>query len=156
MEPDATPSATLLKLWAWFEANKKQAQWGALAVVGLGLLVGFLIWHHGEQVVKAGEALADASVGQPAPGGAGPQGLAQNYLRVATTYPGYQAGVQAALLGASALFTDGKYVEARIEFEKFARAQGRGPLRGLALLGVAASLDALHKTNEAMTAYERV
>src|SRR5271157_4057174 len=124
MEPDATPSATLLKLWAWVEANKKQAQWGALAVVGLGLLVGFLIWHRGEKVVKAGEALADAYVGQSAGPAAGPAGQAQSYLRVATEYAGYKAGVEAALLGASTLFTQGKWVEARIEFEKVAREQG--------------------------------
>jgi tetratricopeptide (TPR) repeat protein len=156
MEPDATPSASWLKLWAWFEANKKPVQWGAIAVVGLGLIVYFFVWHHAQQAVKAGEDLADAFLGQPVTGGPAAPGQAQNYLRVAATYPGYKAGAQAALLGAAAMFSDGKYVEARIEFEKFLRDQGRGPLRGVALLGVAASLDALHKTNEAITAYERV
>ncbi len=145
--------ASLLRMWAWLETNKKQALWGGTAVAALGLVVWFLAWRHGEQQVRAGEALSEVFVSQLiSQREAGPQ-VAQQYLNVAARYPGYQGGAEAMLLGAAHLFMDGKYDEARADFERFVREHRRGPMETGALLGIASCLDAQHKTNEAITAY---
>jgi tetratricopeptide (TPR) repeat protein len=151
---EVTQSASLLKLWAWVETNKKQAAWGAAIAVTLGLVIWFLLWRHGEQEVKAGEALSEIFVPQMISGGATRPEAAQGFLRVAAAYPGYEAGAQAMLLGAGDLFTAGKYDEAKAQFERFAREHRRSPLDTSALLGIAACLDAQHKPIEARTAYK--
>ena len=153
MESEVGRLASLLKLWAWLETNKKQAIWGAGIVVVLGLVIWFLVWHHGEKEVKAGEALSEVFVKQALAGGAiGPE-TAQGYLKVAATYPGFDAGAEAMLLAAGSLFIGGNYDAARAEFERFVREYHGSPLRSQALLGIAACLDAQHKASEAMTAY---
>jgi TolA-binding protein len=57
------------------------------------------------------------------------------------------------LAGAS-YFTEGKYGEAKTQFERFTRNHPESPFMSQALLGVAACLDAQGKTNEALTAYK--
>src|SRR5208282_4455362 len=79
---------------------------------------------------------------------------AEAYLRVAATYAGSRAGARALLVAASGLFVEGKYDEARTQFERFTREYSDSPFRGEALLGIAACLDAQSKTNEAATAYK--
>jgi tetratricopeptide (TPR) repeat protein len=151
---DVTPSVRLLKLWAWVATNKKQAAWGAAIAVTLGLVVWFLLWRHGEQEVKAGEALSEVFVPQLISGTPTRPDTVQGFLKVAVAYPGYDAGAQAMLLAAGDLFMAGKYDEARAQFERFRREHRGSPLETSALLGIAACLDAQHKPTEAGTAYK--
>ena len=151
---EVTATGNMLKLWAWVENNKRQATWGAGIVVMLGLVVWFFVWRHSEQEVKAGEALSEVFVPQMLNGGGKGPSVAQGYLKVAATYPGYDAGAQALLLGAGDLFIEGKYEDAKAAFLTFVREHGGSPLESSALLGVAACLDAEHKTNEARTTYK--
>ena len=144
----------MLKSLAWIETNKKQVAWGAAIVVTLGLVIGFFVWRHGEQELKAGEALSEVFVPQILSGGAARPDTAQEFLKVAAAYPGYDAGAQALLLGAADLFVAGKYDQAKAQFERFARQYHRSPLETSALLGVAACLNAQHKPTEARTAYK--
>jgi len=141
------------RLWAWFETNKKQALWGTVAVIGLGLIIWFVIWQQGEKEVNASEALATVSIPQNGIGGARP-GAADAFLKIAATYPKSSAGARALLLAAGSLFVEGKYPEAKAQFERFTREDHDSPFMGQALLGIAASLDAQGKTNEAVTAYK--
>jgi tetratricopeptide (TPR) repeat protein len=151
---DVTPSGSLLKLWAWVETNKKQAQWGAAIAVTLGLGIWFFVWRQGEQEVKAGEALSEIFVPQLISGSATRPETAQGLLKVAGEYPGYGAGAQALLLAAGDLFTAGKYDQAKVQFERFSQEHRGSPLETSALLGIAACLDAQHKPTEARTAYK--
>lgn len=141
-------------MWAWVETNKKQAAWGAAITVTLGLVIWFFIWRHAEQEVKAGEALSEVFVKDLMAGGATRPETTEGFLKVARLYPGYEAGVEAMLLGAGDLFTAGRYDEAKAQFERFVREHHRSPLETSALLGIASCLDAQHKSTEARTAYK--
>jgi TolA-binding protein len=143
------------RAWAWFETNKKQAYWGALGIVLGGLLITFLVYKHGEKDVVAGQALSVVSIPQLG-GGPGPirADAAQAYLKVAADYPKSPAGARARLMAGASFFADGKYDEARTQFEIFRRDHRESRLLSQALLGIAACLDAQGKTNEATTAYK--
>jgi TolA-binding protein len=143
------------RAWAWFETNRKQAYWGALGIVLAGLLVTFLVWKHGEKDIVAGQALSAVSIPQLG-GGAGPMrpDAAQAYVKIAADYPKSPAGARARLMAGASLFADGKYDEARTQFEIYRRDHRESRLLSQALLGIAACLDAQGKTNEATTAYK--
>jgi TolA-binding protein len=153
MESNAVQLPVAHKAWAWFEANKKQVLLGAGTVVVLGAIVAFYFYHKSEQDQAAAEALSSLALPQlsGARGGAEP---AAAYLKIAADYPNTSAASRALLLAAGTFFTEGKYTEAKAQFDRFAREHGDSPFMGQALLGSAACQDALGKTNEALAAYE--
>ncbi len=126
------------KLWVWFEANKKQALWGTLIVVGLGLIVSFYLWQESEKETNAGEALSRVLANTAFSGGA-QVASPEAYLKVASQHGGTSAGAQALLL-----------------FQRFSRDYAGNPLIAQALLGAATCLDAQGKTEEAARAYKEV
>jgi tetratricopeptide (TPR) repeat protein len=143
------------KAWAWFEANKKQALYGGGGLLVVGVIVAFFLYRQNEQELAASEALSNVSVPQMT--GMGPRtDVAQAYLKVAATYPKSGAGARALLLGAGSLFLDGKYADAKTQFERFRREYPDSPFVGEAMLGVAAYLDAQGSSRDAMTAYKDV
>jgi len=141
----------LLRVWTWFETNKKQAGTGALTALVLGLIVWFVIWQRGEKEITAGEALSNASLAQI--GGGRPES-SDTFLALAGKYANSTAGNRAVLLAAATMFVEGKYPQAQAQFEKFAREHRDSPFMGQAMLGIAASLDAQGKTNDAVVAYK--
>jgi tetratricopeptide (TPR) repeat protein len=143
------------KLWAWFETNRKQATWGASALVVAGVVIWFFIWQQGETEATAGEALSEALI-PPAGTPENRPDAARAYLKVASLYPKTAAGARALLLAAGSLFVEGKYAEAHAQFDRFVRDHRDSPLLGEALLGIAACLDAQGKPNEAITAYKNI
>jgi predicted negative regulator of RcsB-dependent stress response len=152
MESDAAQLPLSHKAWAWFEANRKQALLGAGAVVVLGAIVGFYFYQQNEQERAAAEALSSVAVPQMT-GARGAPEPAAAYLKIAADYPKTSAAARAVLLAAGNFFLEGKYTEAKAQFERFTREHGDSPFMGQALLGIAACQDALGKTNEAMVAY---
>jgi TolA-binding protein len=121
------------------------------AVVGVVAL--YMVLRHGENKIAAGQELTRVWLQT----GAGERpGAAQEFLKVAAAQSGSDAGSQAVLLAAGALFDEGKYDEARAQFNRFIRDFGASPLLSQAYLGVAASLDAQKKAPEAITAYKDV
>src|SRR5258708_38289453 len=44
-----TPILDLYKLMAWFEANRKQATWGAAGVALVVMIIGFVVWQRDEK-----------------------------------------------------------------------------------------------------------
>ncbi|HSU53009.1 MAG TPA: tetratricopeptide repeat protein [Candidatus Dormibacteraeota bacterium] len=142
------------RFWGWYESNKKQALYAGIAVVVIGLGVGFFMWNKNEQQVAAGESLASLSWTMTGPNGTSKPGAADAYLKLAASHPNSNVGARALLMGAGDLFVSGQYDRARTEFERCAREYRDTGLVGQALLGVAACLDAQNKTNEAMTAYK--
>src|SRR5262249_16734908 len=65
-----------------------------------------------------------------------------------------QAGARALLLAAGSLFTDGKFTDARPQFERFIREYQGSPFIGEALFGIASCFDAEGKTEQAANAYK--
>jgi TolA-binding protein len=144
------------RLWAWYETNKQQAQLAILILVLLGIGVGYFLWHNSEKDVASGEALTAVSLSQAGPGGMSRGGAEDALLKVANDYPNSKAGARALLLAAGNLFVDGKYDQAKTQFEKFTRDYRESPFIGEALLGIAACLDAQNNQTEATAAYKNL
>ncbi len=155
MGSDATEALSLYQLWAWVETNKKQVAWGAVALAAATFIAWFFFVHQDAKEIAACEALSAAAAPQVGLPGAG-AASAEAYLRVAATYPNSSAAARAVLLGAASLFVEGKYDQAKLQFERFTREHRDSPFMGQALLGIAACQDALEKTNEATVAYKNL
>ena len=142
------------RLMAWFETRKRPVLWASGAVVVAGVVIGFMIWHRGARQTSASEALSKVTSRGVTPPGASdaPQAL----LKVAAEYPDTAAAGRALLLAGAGLFTEGKYAEAKAQFERYLRAYAESPFTGQALLGVATCLDLQGKTNEAIAAYNDI
>ena len=152
MEQDITESAYFIKLWTWFDRNKKPVAWSAAGVAVAGAVLGIFISSEREKEVRAGQALSSALVARSFSRVESPEAT----LKVAATYAGTRAGAQALLLGAGELFAAGKPAEAQAQFERFLREYPAHPLAAQANLGVAASLAAEGKLDDAAKAYKSV
>jgi TolA-binding protein len=151
MESDAVQIPISHKALAWFEANKRQTLWGAGVLLVVGTIIAFFIYRQNEAEIVASEALS--SVAMPQASGARADTV-EGYLKVVASHPRSKAGARASLLAAGGLFVDGKYDEAKTQFERFRREYSDSPFMGEALLGIAACLDAQGKTRDAMAAYK--
>ena len=154
MESDATHLPLWQQVWAWFEAHKKQTLWGTGGLALVGLVVAFVLYRQDEADITASEALSNIALPQMT--GGSRSDTPDAYLKVAAAHPGSRAGGRAVLLAAGGLFMEGKYDEARNQFERFNREYSDSSFKGEALLGIAACLDAQSKTNEAVTAYKNL
>ena len=155
MESDAAQLSLTHQAWAWFEANKKPALVGAGIIVAVGIVVSFFFYQQNAKEEAAAQALSSVMVAQATAARNGAD-MAAAFLKVAADYAGTRAAERAILLGAASLFTEGKYTEARAQFDRFNREYGHSQLAGEALLGNAACLDAMGKTNEALVAYNNL
>ncbi len=156
MESDITQSEGFWKLWAWFEKNKKQVIYGAVAASVVALIVWYFVWRAHERQVEAGEALSKVNIGQMMTPSGATQDFSQAYLKVAADHAGSAAAERALLLAGGNLFTLGKFAEAQTQFGRFIREYGGSPLLPQAKLGMAASLESQGKTNDALNAYKEV
>ena len=149
---DAT--ATLMKLWPWIEANRNKIVFGTIIVLLAVVVYSFVSWRHEQNQVAAGDALTQILIGGPAGGDAAR--LASSYLGVAEDYSGTSAGTRALLQGAAAQFVQGKYSDARDDFQRYLDAHPDDEFSGMAALGVAKCLEAEGKISDAMGAYQHV
>ena len=152
MESEALQIPLWQQALAWFDANKKPALWGAGAVVVVSLIVALVLYRRDEADITASEALSNVTL--PGAVGASRADTVNAFLKVANTYPNSRAGARALLLAGANLFADGKYAEAKAQFERFPREYNSSPFRGEALLGIASCLNAQGNTAEAVTAYK--
>jgi len=151
MDSDAAQLPVFDRLEIWLGKNRTQALTGVTIVIALALIVGFYLWYKGEKETNASEALTSISL----PTGPAPRtDAADAYLKVAAAYPKSSAAARAVLLAGATFFTEGKYDKAKAQFEKFVRDYREPTFMGEALLGIAASLDAQNKTEEAIRAYK--
>lgn len=148
-------SGRLLELLAWLELNKQRLFYGLLAAAGVGFVAFAYNLSREHSELKASTALLELRLplGEADPAKAP---AAADFLRLAKDYSGTDSGARAALLAAGALFEEGKYAEARTQFERYLKDTGDGPFAPTAAYGVAVCLDALDKTNEALAAYQGV
>jgi len=154
MQAQDTATAYFFKLWAWVEANVRTVVIGAGVGAIIAVLISYYFWRQNETEAAAGVALTQLIVSTPPNSDAGR--LADAYLKIATDYPGTQAGGRALTLGAATLFASGKYTEAQAQFQKYLDTYTGNAVSASAALGVAASLDAQGKTDPAASAYQRV
>jgi len=149
MQAQETTSEYLFKLLPWFEANAKRLAYAAALVLIAVFIYSFYSYRQGQREIAAGQALTQAAMS--ATGG----GLAEACLKIAADYSGTAAGQRALLQGATALFTAGQYADAQAQFQKFLDTYHDNFFSPQAALGVAASLDAQGKMDQAVGAYQR-
>jgi predicted negative regulator of RcsB-dependent stress response len=144
----------ILKLWPWLEANRNRLIGLVVAVIGVSGVMYFISTQREQKELEAGQTLTALTVKSPpdTTGGAAAPELEQ----IATKYAGTPAGERASLEAAAALFAGGNYAEAQAQFQHFLDANGSGQFAPAAQLGVAASLEAQNKLDDAATAYQRV
>jgi predicted negative regulator of RcsB-dependent stress response len=155
MSSEATQTVTAYEVLAWLEANKKALAVGFIAAVVIGFGVAAYRWKTEQKELAASDALLKL---KPALGGsetAVPQDPS-SYLRIAEQFPGTSTADRALLLAGSAYFENGKYAEAQAQFSKFLRDCPQSPFAATAAYGVAASLEAQGKKDEALAGYQNL
>ena len=155
MNSEPTETSHGLEFLAWLEFNKKRVIVAAAVVTVVASSVAIYRWHHAERELQANTALLKAQRAVER-SGAGQRLTAEPFLRLASDFRGTRAGGRARLLAAEALYAAGKYPEASEQFESFLRESSGGPFAPTAAFGIAVSLDAQGKTNEAVAAYQGV
>jgi TolA-binding protein len=148
-QEEITATDYLFRLWPWFEANAKRIAFGAAFLIIAVFIFSFYSYRQDQHEIAGSEALTQATISEN--GGQ----LADACMKIAADYAGTPAGQRALLEGATALFTTGKYADAQTAFQKFLDAYPDNFLGPQATLGVAASLDALGKTDLAVSAYQK-
>lgn len=155
MSSEATQSAGFYEFLAWLETNKKQVIVGAVVVVALALIIAFFLWQSRQREVEANAALLQLEMASRGGAGSTPPS-AEAYLKVASRYSSTHAGERAALQAAGVFFEENKYSQALDQFKKFQADYSSSSMVPIAAFGVAASLDALNRQDEAIKAYEDV
>lgn len=136
----------------WFELNRTRIFAGVAVIVVAVVIFLFIRWQTEQKEMAAAQALTSALNNTSAAG----QPNAAALLDVASAHSGTRAAERARILGAGRLFVDGRYADSKTQFESFTTDFGNSSLFPTALLGIASSLDALNKTNEAVVAYQRL
>jgi predicted negative regulator of RcsB-dependent stress response len=155
MDNNSTEPTLGIQLQTWVEVNKKKLIIGVLGV-GVAIFLGVMLYNYqAEKEARASQALSDiklpASPMQPVP-----PGTADQLLKFADEYRGSKAAPRALLMSASLAFTEGNYAEAEKRFARVAQEYPSSLWLSEAAYGVAASLDAGGKTNEAIAKYEEI
>lgn len=155
MEQTVAELPLLDRAWAWFavKRNRQQVIWGGGVVLVVVLAISFYFWRTNEIEFAASDALSRVEAQLTLPGGARNES-AQAYLKVANEHAGTGAGARALLQAGVVFFTQANYSDAQDQFKKFGQVYPESPFRGQAVLGLAACLEALGKSDEAAAAYK--
>lgn len=152
---EATRESDIYDALAWLDVNKKRLGIGALLLVAIGFgLVTTRYMAEKKELEASSALLALKPTLVPATNAPPPQASA--FTKVAEDFKGTTAAERALLLAANTLFVEGKYSEAEAQFSRFFAEHSASPWAPDAAYGKAASLEALGKTNEALSAYQAV
>jgi predicted negative regulator of RcsB-dependent stress response len=155
MSSHTNESTALYDLVAWLEVHKKQLAIAAGALIVAGF--GYSMYQQNQVAYQldANEALVKASSsGMKREGRVAVP--AADYQKVADAFPNTAAGERAFLLSAGALFTEGKFTEAKAKFDQFAAAHPESSLGAVAAYGAASCLDSMNQLDPALAAYQKV
>ncbi|MGH7981337.1 MAG: tetratricopeptide repeat protein, partial [Limisphaerales bacterium] len=114
----------------------------------------FIFWRHQQNQIEAGDALTQALISTAA--NSNPSQFAQGYLDVANDYSGTPAGERALLQGAAILFAEGKYTDARADFQRYLDEHPDDEFSAMAALGVGRCLEAEGKISDTIGQYQHV
>jgi tetratricopeptide (TPR) repeat protein len=155
MSSEMTGSVGFYDLLAWLEENKKRLIVAAAGLVVVGSGIAVYRYNKAQTELAASQALLALRLPLNAPENTPPPD-ASSFLKIAQAHPTTTAAQRALLLAAGTLFAEGKYSEARAQFEDFLQRFGNHPLAPAALYGKAASLESDGKTDDALRAYQDV
>src|SRR6188508_2182381 len=127
-QPAATPERDrMLNVLAWLEIHRGQLLLAFLLLIAASGAI-FLWRQFSAKREAAGNAALLAIRQQPNQTDSAPK--ASEYLKVAEEHASSSAGLRARLLAAGAFFSENRYSEAQIEFEKVLAANPSGFLAG--------------------------
>lgn len=153
MDANSTQSSGFYDLLAWLDANWKKVLIGAIGVVVIVAAIAFYNWKQRQSEMEANKALLSVSgVAATGTNDVNPEELA----KVAQQHPNTSAAGRAQLLAAGAAFEKGDYAKAQTQFEATVNSGSSAELKAQAAFGVAASLEAQQKYDEAIKRYEEV
>lgn len=159
MESESSQSGGIIGLLAWFEVHKKKVAIGAGAVVVILFLAMIIVQHQARKELSASEALSDVR-GLFSAAASTPAGTIEALSKVASGHPGTKAAARALLIGAGLSFSEARsaadYAETEKRFLQITREYPDSAWLPQAHLGVAASLAAQGKTNDAIAKYEEI
>jgi tetratricopeptide (TPR) repeat protein len=145
-----------IELLAWLEINKKRLIAAGLVVALLAGGLALYRWRSAQLELEANSALVLIQSRRSEAGLPTAEPKAEELLEFASRYEATQAGRRALLLAAGALFREGKFSESLDRFESFRSGNAGSPLVDTAVLGKAACLEDMGKTDEAIAAYREV
>jgi tetratricopeptide (TPR) repeat protein len=154
MESDAAQLPIHERLFVWYSTRQKQVHLGAVAVLVVGFATALVLYERSTRETEAGDALMHTIIN------AGRAGLREatpeSLLQVASERSGTAAGGEALILAGGSFYLEDKFPEAQQAFALYLSRNPEGPLVEQALLGVAASLEAQGKTDDAVKAYQKL
>ncbi len=153
MDKETKHSMEVYDVIGWAHTNRKPLTWIAVGIVVVGAIVGGWIGYKNHREQAGSEALSNIRP-QPDAQGRPVPGSAEEYLKVANDYAGTTGAARALLLAGGVLFDAGKFAEAQTQFDRFLQEYPEYPVANVALLGLASSLEAQGKTNDAIARYE--
>jgi predicted negative regulator of RcsB-dependent stress response len=157
MEPDKTQSTQakdtfdIFEWMTWLHTNFKTVVTVASAVAVVAIAISLYSWKKNQNERNAGDAFM-AQQTAIVSGHADPTAL----FAIASEYSGTVSGRNAQLLGASALYSQGKFDQASIQFGKFIADNGSSPLVAQATYGIAACQESLGKLDDALIKYQDI
>lgn len=128
----------------WLDSHRKQSIQAAGVVVVVALLASYYFYSRNAKEEAAGAALTQLFATRATP---------QDYINFQVNNSGTKAAPRALLLAGEEYFSMAKFPEAIDQFKKLRQDYRNSPFVGQAALGIAASLDAQGKTDEAIPAY---
>ncbi len=151
-----TTSPTKLDLvLAWAVKHRQKLLIGLAVLAAAVLATSLYLWQKHRTEENASAELSRLRPQLTAEGAITPVPAA-NYLLIAERYPKTAAGLRARLLAAGALFAEGRFAEAKAQFDKFIRDYPRSQFREDALYGSATCLTAQGKPGEAAAIYKEI
>jgi len=155
MDAEKTNLGGFYAVLAWAERNKSKLIVFAVVVAAASLAVSFYVWKQSNVEATANIELSNLRPTATATGSLVPV-PASAFLKIVNDYPKTSAAARARLWAAGALFTEGKYAEAKAQFDRFLRDYPASPFRSAALYGNAACLEAQGKLPEATAAFKDI
>ena len=145
----------MIGLMAWIEVNKKRLI--TVAVAGTFVIFGVMlvVQQQAQKEKNASAALSDVKFPYNASLPTAP-GTAESLLKVANDQKGSKAAARALLIGAGVLYSESKFAEAQQRFGQVVQEYPDSGWTAQANLGVAASIAAQGKTDEATAKYEEI
>ena len=128
----------------WLDTHRKESIRGAAVVVILVLVVSYYFYSHNVKEDAAAASLSQLILTRATP---------EDYMKFQADNRSTEAAPKALLMAGQEYFAMGKFPEAQAQFQKLRQDYHSSPFAGQASLGLAASLDAQGKVDEAITAY---
>ncbi len=142
-----------VKTLTWIEVNKRLLLGAGAGAVALIVLVAVFIQYQAGKETSASHALSEVRLPFN-PSVATDPGTAEKLFKVATDHKGTKAAARALIMSAGVLFTDREFARSQERFNALLQEYPECPWVADAHLGVAASLEAQGKTDDAIKKYE--